>query len=285
MQTVLGKASKIHQTPLIGRIFRPRLKNYTHEDLQGFRQTQKLAHQCAQEIAKLLRPGQSEIQVANMMDQWQRDHGVKNFLHRPFAWFGNRTRFDDCPSYTYFLPSKRTLKDNDVVILDTAPVLNGYPADIGYAHLMGGENPEFHRSIDSLKQYRNLLPRLFETPGITGVDIYQNMEQTLKNDGYENIHARYPLGVLGHRMHPMIDGVVPGMLLPFSWQFYWAVFSRGAFSETLGNFHSGDLDGLWAIEPHIGVKGQNAFGVKFEEMLYVKNGKAQWLVDQGVFCE
>jgi Xaa-Pro aminopeptidase len=285
MKDLLRQASRVHQFPLIGKLLRPRLKQFSHQDLDGFLYTQRLAYRCVQEIASMLRPGQSEKQVCHLMDQWQRDNGVKNFLHRPFAWFGDRSRFDGCPNYSYFLPSNRILKEGDVVILDTAPVVNGYPADIGYALQVGEKSESFLKSIDALKTYRKELPALFEGRVNSGEAIYNIVEQWLADGDYDNIHAKYPLGVLGHRLHKMIDGAVPGLLLPFSWQFYWSVLSRGAFSETLGNFHAGELDGLWAIEPHLGIRGPVRFGVKFEEMLWIKDGKAHWLEQdrEGVF--
>jgi hypothetical protein len=46
------------------------------------------------------------------------------------------------------------------------------------------------------------------------------------------------------------------------------------FPEVLGPWHEGEKEGLWAIEPHF---GNERFGIKFEEILVVKNGRATWL--------
>lgn len=273
-------ASKIQELPLVGKLLKSRHKSYTERDLDGFRATQRLAYQAAKEIHRLLRPGISEKKAALMLKEYLQDYGVKVFLHEPFVWFGDRTRFDNCKNYLEYFPNKRTLLENEPIILDVAPVLDGYPADIGYSCIYG-ENANFSKAVKDLKQYRDWLPELF-TQNLTGKEIYQEVENRLQSEGYDNIHAKYPLGVLGHRMHPMIDGIVPGILRPFSWQFYWSVLSRGALSETLGDFHSAQLDGLWALEPHLGAE---KFGVKFEEMLWVHSGKAEWIVSEGVFCE
>jgi hypothetical protein len=40
------------------------------------------------------------------------------------------------------------------------------------------------------------------------------------------------------------------------------------------------MEGLWAIEPHIG--GGN-FGMKFEEILVVEGGQASWLSNDSIW--
>ena len=39
----------------------------------------------------------------------------------------------------------------------------------------------------------------------------------------------------------------------------------------------GDLNGLWAIEPHLGTEN---FGIKFEEMIWVDNNEVYWLSEK-----
>jgi hypothetical protein len=63
-------------------------------------------------------------------------------------------------------------------------------------------------------------------------------------------------------------------LLNFGWQSYWEFLSRGLFGQLLNAHYEGKLEGLWAIEPHIGGPG---FGAKFEQLLWVQDGKAEWL--------
>lgn len=63
------------------------------QDLSEFRTVQQLAYRCAQAIAAELKPGISEKEAAALMKTWLQDHGVRDWFHQPFAWFGPRTAF------------------------------------------------------------------------------------------------------------------------------------------------------------------------------------------------
>lgn len=272
-QVVLNPLSRIHELPGLSQLKHQLATGFSEADLEGFRRSQRLAYACAAEIGALLQPGWSEKQTADLMDTYLRDHGVKGYFHKSFAWFGERSRFDGVGNYFDFLPSQRAYREGEVVILDTAPILDGYPSDIGYS-LCKGENPAFEQALQALKSYRQDLLDLFNLPGVSGREIYAYFDRKLKQAGYQNRHRSYPLGALGHRLYKMPLDFIPGLLVPFSWQSYASLVSQGLFSEVLGEYHQGSLDGLWAIEPHLGADG---FGAKFEEMLWVKDGKAVWL--------
>lgn len=281
MNHLLKPLSQIHNLPFLKPISDYFKSGFSEADLEGFRRAQRLAYDCAKEIGKLLRPGWSEKQTADLMDTYLRDHGIQGYFHRSFAWFGERTRFDNMRHYLDFLPGERVYQGGDeVVILDTAPVLNGYAADIGYSFCVD-TNPQFDQALITLKSCREDILELFSQPNKQGDAIYREIDLKLEKQGYDNCHQRYPLGALGHRLYKMPFTQVPGLLIPFSWQSYFSMMSQGLFSEVLGKYHGGDLEGLWAIEPHLGANG---FGIKFEEMLWVKEGKAQWL-DEAQFYD
>ncbi len=248
--------------------------SYSAEELDQFRHCQRLAYQCAIDIGRELQEGWTELQTANLMDTYLRDCGVKTFFHRSFAWFGDRTRFQGFANYLHFLPSKQRLRSGDVIILDTAPVLNGFTADIGYT-LSLEPHRELEQAQQKLLELRKQIPNLFQA-GIKTREIWHRIDRDLKADGYDNIHSMYPFSVLGHRVRRISASSFPGLVRPFTWQSYWALFSHGLLPELLGPEHEGSAEGLWAIEPHLGGSG---FGAKFEEILIVKNGNAQWLDD------
>ena len=273
LNELLKPLSKWPDNPALRPLTQLMRKEVKAHDLAGFRASQRLAYECAETIAQLIQPGWTEKRTATLMDTFLRDNGVTSYFHRSFAWFGERTRFDGVRNNFDFLPSDRVYREGQVVILDTAPILKGYPSDIGYSFCLG-ENPDFDRAQADLKSYRELLPKLFTQPKATGESIYAQMDARLEVDGYENRHQKYPLGALGHRLYKMPLDFIPGVLIPFSWQSLAGILSQGLFSEVLGAYHLGNLDGLWAIEPHLGAQG---FGVKFEEMLWVQGDHAEWI--------
>lgn len=255
----------------------PSAKPFSEAEKAGFLKAQRLAVRCAKDIRKELRSGVSEKTVASLMDQYLRDHGVQSFFHTSFAWFGDRTRFQGFSNYFDFLPSKRELRENDVVILDTAPILDSYSADIGYSFSVGKESEDFKQAHKLLCELYEELPKMFASP-LTTREIWAKVDQEFASHGYDNAHSKYPFAVLGHRLHRHKLHRLPGIVFPFSWHSYAGLLKRGLLPDLLGPEHEGSKEGLWAIEPHLGATG---FGVKFEEILVVERGQAYWLDRDG----
>lgn len=254
-----------------------RAEKPTPEVLDGFRNAQSLAYRCAVEIGRELREGWTERQTADLMDTWLRDHGVRTFFHTSFAWFGERSRFDgihDGPrGYGKFMPSSaRVLMPGEVVILDTAPIVAGFAADIGFT-LCKVPHDGLARARALLLELRGWIPQLFASGHRPGA-IWKAVHERILSEGYDNCHRKYPLQALGHRLHGTSLGGLPGLTIPFSLQSYWSLLSRGLFPEVISPWHSGSPLGLWAVEPHLGGAG---FGAKFEEILIVDESGARWL--------
>ncbi len=252
-------------------------------DLEGMAQSQKLAYACARAIARELGEGWTEMQAARLMDVYLADHGVKSAFHKSFAWFGDRSRFDGMKRWRDFLPSGRTLKTGDAVILDTAPFFQGQPADIGYSFAFG-ENQGLAKAREFLGALRKEVLELFDSAaarvGVSGGDICAAVARRIEEAGYEPVHHRYPGGVLGHRLRPAKPGWRPPTFTPFGWQAVEQIFSGGYFPELLNEDHHGGLAGAWAIEPHLGGPG---FGCKFEEILIVDESRAHWLSPEALW--
>ncbi len=262
LQTAQRRLSRLSSLPIV-----------TDEAmLAGFLRCQRLATQGAKEIGGLLREGWTEAQTAKLYDTYLRDHGVSAYFHRPYAWFGERTRFDGIRSYSQFKPSQRHILPGEVFILDSAPILDGFIADIGFTSCLGG-NPAFDEAQSFLSSLRRELPRLFETQARGGA-IWDAVDAKIKQAGFDAVHRLYPFSVLGHRVHSGVTSRADLGVLHFGWQSFWSLLSRGLFGQLLTPSHEGDLTGVWAIEPHIGAKG---FGAKFEEILIVEKGRARWL--------
>lgn len=83
------------------------------DTLEKFRLAQRLAYECAETIARELRPGVTERDAAVQMKVWLQDHGVNDWFHQPFAWFGDRTAFRGFDGFhPGFYPSRRRLEEN-----------------------------------------------------------------------------------------------------------------------------------------------------------------------------
>lgn len=256
------------------------------EELVRFRTVQRLAYDCCEAVAGALQEGMTERDAAAHMKTWLAERGVEGWFHEPFAWFGDRTAFPDFWTHLHFFPTRRRLSAGMPVILDVAPVVDGYAADVGYACCFG-ESPLHARMLSDLEPYRELV--------LSGVrrertlqEIYRDVDALVDEQGYTSCHRRYPRQVLAHRVGRLAPGplqgtVVAGFGVP-ALRFLvrgLAAARRGAASRApLWNGGSESAHraapGLWAVEPHLGFYG---VGVKWEEILVVTESDAFWLDD------
>ncbi len=269
--------SKVSSLPLLNLASPGANRIPNEEELRGYLAAQQLARDAARHVAALIQPGWTEKHAAGLINTYLRDSGVKNFFHGAFAWFGDRARFRGIKTYSDFGASDRTIRENEIFILDVAPIFHGYTCDIGYTSSLG-PNEEWAKAKAFLQSLRHDIPK-FVANGMAGDELWKNLDQRILKAGYDNIHKHYPFAVLGHRIHRVKEGALPIGVLNFGWQSYWSLLSRGLFGQLLSPQFQGDMTGLWAIEPHI---GGNGFGAKFEEILVVEKGKARWLDKDGV---
>ncbi|MBY0517858.1 MAG: aminopeptidase P family protein [Bacteriovoracaceae bacterium] len=253
------------------------------DELFQMKAAQKLAYEAVVSVRSQLKVGMSEIEATELIEDFfaKRDHTL--FFHKPFAWFGDRTAFVGFkrPGLDSlgldFLPTKRKLEEGMPVILDVAPAVDGLAVDIGYSFCFG-ENQEVELARKDLLLFRELILKAAnEKQPIT--EIYRQVDQLLKDKGYKNCHAIYPLGVLGHKI-----GKLPLLKLPkipimgFHPQAYAYLLKEKIMGPAImTEDETRPLSvGLWAIEPHL---GKENFGVKFEEILVVTPTHSYWLDD------
>ncbi|MGH2727009.1 MAG: M24 family metallopeptidase, partial [Actinomycetota bacterium] len=93
------------------------------EDQGRFREVQQLAYRCVGEVGAALRPGITERQAAARIRSWLIEHGVADWFHTPFAWFGDRSTLKGMRNPLKFFPTTRPLEEGMPYILDVAPVV------------------------------------------------------------------------------------------------------------------------------------------------------------------
>lgn len=276
--------------PILTKLFRaPEPQDaleLTPAHLDGFRRSQRIAYAGVTAVEQDLREGMTEKDAATRVDECLRDHGVREYFHRPFAWFGDRTAFTGFRTSLDFFPTSRRLEPGMPVILDVAPVVDGHAADIGYACRLG-DNPLHDQMLLDLEVYRRLI--------LDGVrarknmsDIYRDVDALIVRQGYRNRHQQYPFRVLAHRVNylPEADrrrSTVAGFGTPALGYLLGrlAQARRGVehhsplWNDAKPSAHPAD-PGIWAVEPHIGFRG---VGVKWEELLVVTETDAYFLDD------
>ncbi|WP_242606557.1 M24 family metallopeptidase [Protofrankia symbiont of Coriaria ruscifolia] len=257
---------------------------YDSTDLDRFRELQQLAYGCAERVAAWLEPGVTERQVAARLRRELVDEGVQDFFHIPFAWFGDRTAFRHFQTPLQFFAGRRKLEEGMPYILDCAPVVDGYTADIGYAG-KAGDNPIWDKIAFDLREYRELILREVRQRKPLN-DIYASVDALIAHHGYDNRHKVYPGRVIGHQVTRMTARGPAGVnLLGFGVRTL-ETLGRELVSERLHgrsplwadgrSSRHAPTPGLWAVEPHVGFR---EVGLKFEELLVVTEDDAHWLDD------
>jgi Xaa-Pro aminopeptidase len=258
-------------------------------ELDGFRRAQRLAYDAAMEVAADLAPGVTEKEAAARLGAAIESRGVHRYFHHPFAWFGERTRFEGFRRISGdFFPSSRKLSAGMIAILDVAPIVDGFAADIGYTFACGGHNETLDRAMTTLREIRELIPPCIAR-GDTMRSIYVRIDRLLAEQGYENRHAKYPYRVLGHRVDHVPQWTRDPKVASFGLASLVRLMSAQLASRLPPLARRNPLwndseacnrpvePGLWAVEPHLGGKG---YGAKFEELLVVeRGGRAFWLDD------
>ncbi len=245
-------------------------------DKEKLLKAQNLSYSCAIEIAKELREGWTEKQTAKLMDTYLKDHGIKSFFHTSFAWFGPRSAFYGMKNYLDFLPKKKQVfQEGDVVILDTAPIVDGYIGDIGFT-FSKSPNEELKKAREFLIELRANIKKSFYEKKPTS-SVWQEVDALIKKNAYTNCYERYPFSVLGHRVGKAKAHNWNSFAFGFGIQAYLTTLAGGLKESLLTKNHASKPIGAWAIEPHIGLKN---FGAKFEEILLVTEDSVEWLTDE-----
>lgn len=259
--------------PLLNRL----VPSLSHEPtpLQLFQRAkaQSLAVQCSEAALAEILPGKSERDIAKFISAWLADHGVSDFFHRPLVWFGNRTLFRGFEKVADLRPTGRLLRDDDVFIVDFAPIVEGTGCDFSVAGSYGFV-PGFAEARALLTEIYSEIPRLVVSCGLHGDAVWNQVHEKIKAAGYRALTADSPYAFFGHRINNTHGFPLAHALAQRGMQTYNEFFARGVVGQLWSANQEGNMVGMWAVEPHFCTA---EFGIKFEEMLVVTHEEVYWL--------
>ncbi|MGD2133657.1 MAG: M24 family metallopeptidase [Maricaulaceae bacterium] len=261
-------------------------KSFSDAELDRFAELQRTSFSILEETGAQLAEGDTEEEVGRLLFAKYREAGAAAFFHLPVVLFGERTALPGDWSVRDFYPRRRGLQSGESVILDAAPIFDGYMVDTSYSFCFG-ENAEHREMMTRLSRFREGVRSAVER-GEHFKTIAENVARDIRQDGYEPVHTKHPGEVLAHRGLKRAD-------LPVKWRIRgfdglslgWFIVKGEAVKRGLSKgpptWNDGaacdhpPLDGLWMVEPHAGA---GPVGAKWEEILVIQDGAARWLDDR-----
>ncbi len=133
----------------------------TEEQIALMKQSAVLVSQTLTEVAKMLKPGVTTMQIDKLCGEFVRDHkAIPSFLNY------NGYPYNVCASINdvvvHGFPNNVALKDGDVVSIDMGVILNGWHGDHAYTFILG-------EALEEAKQIVN----------ITKESLYKGIEQAV----------------------------------------------------------------------------------------------------------
>lgn len=248
-------------------------------------EAQRLVQAVVRAIGDELCGGVTEAELASRLRARLVEAGAEGFFHEPIVWFGERSALRGMKGHADAMPGETKLREGEVVLMDVAPLIAGFPIDVSYACSLG-ESASFERGRAVLRELRDAIPE-WVTEGKTRRELAVAVQELAEERGFVSRQKAYLFGALGHRLYgpglfPFARRSTFGLGVGSSVQLFgtalmsratrglveWPFWSDSPRSETPPGL------GVWSVEPHIACDG---VGVKWEELLVVEEQGARWL--------
>src|SRR5262245_9127800 len=133
-----------------------KVADFTPAELAKFKQYQRASYAVLEDVARTLREGESEKDVARRVRKRFHEEGVHHYFHVPVTLFGTRTAYPGNFGQLEALSTDRRLEPGMPVILDAAPIYQGYTVDTSLATSFG-DNARVRELIAALRPLRELI--------------------------------------------------------------------------------------------------------------------------------
>jgi hypothetical protein len=261
-------------------------RGFDEVELDRFRICQRASFAVLEEVAAGLLPGISEREATLRITRAYRARGVRSYFHLPVALFGARTALPGRWRLRDFWPTRYRLREGDAIILDAAPIFEGYLVDTSLSIRLG-DNRDHHRMMMDLAPFRDLIAaRVREGAPFRAIAI--ETDERIRAMAYENRHQAHLEQVLDHRAvrlrRPRPSWIYnKGFdVQALGWFALHTVAAKKGLWRFSPNWNANATsdhapwDGLWAVEPHF---GRGDVGAKWEELLVIQDGAVFWLDD------
>ncbi|MDR1798685.1 MAG: Xaa-Pro peptidase family protein [Bifidobacteriaceae bacterium] len=144
--------------------------------------------------------GETEIEVGNQLAKEMIDGGAEDTSFRNIRAGGNRYHCSDSH------PQNRAFIENDLLVIDTGALFNGYVTDVAYTVLFGKPTARHEEVWDVVVRAQDAAIALCR-PGVRACDVFFASEAIIKESGLPT------LDMIGHTLG--LDLHEPPMLTPY----------------------------------------------------------------------
>ncbi len=154
----------------------------SEREIELMRKVGKLASRCLQDMAKLVKEGNTPLLLDTACREWCAKHEA---IPAPLNYKGFPSSL--CVSVNdvvcHGIPDKRSFRNGDIVNLDVTPILNGYHGDTNATFLVGEVPDEVKKFVQTAREA--MWAGIHQVrPGNTLGDIGHAIESLVKSRGY-----------------------------------------------------------------------------------------------------
>ncbi len=126
----------------------------TEEEIELIRESSLLVGKTLAEVAKLIKPGITTLDLDKVAEEFIRDHGaVPGF--KGYGGFPYTLCTSVNEAVVHGMPNDKPLQDGDIVSVDCGTLLNGFYGDSAYTFEIGEVSPEVKKLLEVTKECLN----------------------------------------------------------------------------------------------------------------------------------
>ena len=123
----------------------------TDEEVELLRQSNLLVSATLSVVASLMRPGITTLEIDRKAEEFIRDHGGSPGF-KGYNGYPSTLCISINDQVVHGIPSRRVLKDGDIVSVDCGVLMNGFNGDSAFTFCVGEVKPEVRKLIKVTKE-------------------------------------------------------------------------------------------------------------------------------------
>jgi methionyl aminopeptidase len=174
------------------------IKIKSREEIELIRESALIVSKTLGEIAKVIKPGVTTLELDKIAEEFIRDHGaIPGFLG--LYDFPNTLCMSPNEQVVHGIPNKQPLQEGDIISVDCGALKNGFYGDHAYTFAVGEIDQEVKKLLEVTKQSLYLGIREFKINNRVG-DVGYAIQQYTEKYGYGVVRELVGHG-LGKEMH------------------------------------------------------------------------------------